>query len=161
MRNGSHFAQSEDALIQGQSSREGCKSFAHLSEGRTDSAIHFTLQSLKRTGWNPPPSPSDPAALPTLQTPPARTPSVYHLQTPPARTPSVCLWHMLFTSPGMFFCCVPPTACSYSSDLSFKITSSGRLLYSPTLAHIILLFAEYHIILLSFCNNVFAHSAVI
>lgn len=68
---------------------------------------------------------------------------------------------MLFTSPGMFFCCVPPTACSYSSDLSFKITSSGRLLCSPTLAHIILLFAEYHIILLSFCNNVFAHSTII
>lgn len=77
--NGSHFAQSEDALIQGQSSGEGYTSFAHLFEGRTDSAIHFMLQSLKRTGWNTPPSPSDPAALPTLQTPPSRTPSVYRL----------------------------------------------------------------------------------
>lgn len=77
--NGSHFAQSEDALIQGQSSGEGYTSFAHLFEGRTDSAIHFMLQSLKRTGWNTPPSPSDPAALPTLQTPPTRTPSVYRL----------------------------------------------------------------------------------
>lgn len=47
---------------------------------------------------------------------------------------------MLFTSPGMF-CCVPPTACSFSSNL-FKITSSGRLLCSPTLAHIILLCAQ-------------------
>lgn len=55
-----------------------------LKAGQT---LQYTLlQSLKRTGWNPPPSPSRPAALITLQTPPARMPSVYHLHV------KICLW---------------------------------------------------------------------